>query len=407
MQVKLTQVYVQSVKPGEKLLRIRDTLLKGLVLFVNAGGKKTYYVDYKRPNGKRADHKIGDATLYTLAEARDLARDFLAAIARGNDPTAPRETLTFGDFIKDIYTPWVLESRKSGKATLEMIQSNFDFLFAMPLEGITIAQIEKWRTNRKKKDGVKSSSMNRIITALKSAINWAVKRNIIEHNPIAKLERLSERDTVSKVRYLAEEERIRLMVALDDREKEIKAARNNHNQWLRSRGFEALPSLDNHPFADYLKPLVILSLSTGVRRNSLLSLEWGDVNFSDRTLLVRAATSKNDRQYYVPLNKLAFDTLTQWKAQSRKTSINSLIFPSPKDGKKMGNCNHSWERLLKRAEIENFRWHDMRHDFASQLVMKGVDLNTVRELLGHADLKMTLRYAHLAPDVKMRAVELL
>ncbi|MBP9958747.1 MAG: tyrosine-type recombinase/integrase [Synergistaceae bacterium] len=63
--------------------------------------------------------------------------------------------------------------------------------------------------------------------------------------------------------------------------------------------------------------------------------------------------------------------------------------------------------MLKEADIENFRWHDICHDFTPQLVMKGVDLNTVRELLGHADLNMTLRYAHLAPEAKMKAVEML
>lgn len=73
----------------------------------------------------------------------------------------------------------------------------------------------------------------------------------------------------------------------------------------------------------------------------------------------------------------------------------------------MDNCNSAWEAVLEKAEIENFRWHDMRYMFASNLVMASVDLNTVRELLVHADLKMTLRYTHLASGIKSRAIELL
>ncbi|MDR0411835.1 MAG: tyrosine-type recombinase/integrase [Treponema sp.] len=406
MQTKLTQTIVQNAKPADKLYWIRDTLVNGFVMSVSYGGKKTYCVDYKKPNGKRATYKIGDAMRYTVAEAREAAQKFLASVEKGVDPSEPVKKITLGAFIKNSYEPWVLEYRKSGAATLNFLKTNFDFLFDTPLEEITIDQIDKWRAKRKK-SGLKNASINRCITSLKAAVNWAVKRNIIETNPLVKLERMREEDSVEKVRYLTDEEKERLMAALNERENEIKRARESHNEWLDTRDHDLMPGLEDKEFVDHLKPLVLVSLSTGIRRNSILSLKWGDVNFDDRIILLRADSAKSGKQCYVPMNKVVFDTLSRWKGQLKRTALNDLVFPSPKSGKKMGSCKSSWNSLMKRANIENFRWHDMRHDFASQLVMKGADLNTVRELMGHADMKMTLRYAHLAPNVKMKAVELL
>lgn len=79
------------------------------------------------------------------------------------------------------------------------------------------------------------------------------------------------------------------------------------------------------------------------------------------------------------------------------------MFPA-KDGRPFNNIRKSWVAVLQTAGIKAFRFHDLRHHFASRLVMAGVDLNTVRELLGHADLAMTLRYVHLAPEHKAEAV---
>ena len=93
--------------------------------------------------------------------------------------------------------------------------------------------------------------------------------------------------------------------------------------------------------------------------------------------------------------------LTGWRTQS--ASAEGLVFPSA-TGERLDNVTKAWTSVLGAAGITSFRWHDMRHHFASKLVMLGVDLNTVRELLGHSTYAMTLRYTHLAPQHAAAAV---
>jgi len=316
------------------------------------------------------------------------------------------EKLSLEAFVRDTYAPWVVENRRSGKETLALIQSSFKELLHLPIEEITIEALENWRSNKRKAKGTKAATLNRQITALKAALNWGVKRGIIEANNMTRLEKLREEDSNTKIRYFSSEERERLFVALDAREERIRTGRDNHNEWLDDRDKSVLPNLREYAFVDHLKPMIIVSLNTGMRKGSLFLLLWSDIDFQEGILTIRPPTEKNSKLIHIPMNPTLTKTLLAWKEQTGRDG-DELVFPSPKTGTVMNNCKKAWAGILEDAEIKNFRWHDMRHDFASQLVMKGVDLNTVRELLGHSDIKMTLRYAHLAPKVKRAAVEML
>jgi len=152
------------------------------------------------------------------------------------------------------------------------------------------------------------------------------------------------------------------------------------------------------------------------------------VDLAAKRLTVAGKTAKNSNTRHIPLNADALAALVKWRDQ---TQDDGLVFVSPKTGGPFDNVNTAWREVLevaklkapkqkatkkslpeppkaktvKGSQVQGFRWHDMRHTFASRLVQSGVDLNTVRELLGHGDIKMTLRYAHLAPETKATAVE--
>jgi integrase len=112
--------------------------------------------------------------------------------------------------------------------------------------------------------------------------------------------------------------------------------------------------------------------------------------------------TKNGEKREIPINEQVKSALIK----VRKHPESPYIFCN-KDGKPFGDIKKSWLTALNKSGILKFRFHDLRHTFASHLVMSGVDLNTVRELMGHKSLEMTLRYSHLSPDHKKRAVDIL
>jgi site-specific recombinase XerD len=119
---------------------------------------------------------------------------------------------------------------------------------------------------------------------------------------------------------------------------------------------------------------------------------------------VRAESSKSGQTRRIPLNSEAVTVLTTWRKRQADAANHALVFPGA-DGARLTNITKSWAGVVKLAKLQSFNFHDLRHSFASKLVQRGTDLNTVRELLGHSEIKTTLIYAHLADGNLRAAVE--
>ncbi|MDR1019277.1 MAG: site-specific integrase [Synergistaceae bacterium] len=385
MKTHLTQTSVTALKPKDKPYWVTDGDCKNLRLYIGVSGK-VWYVAYQDERGKYQSHKIGPADSLAVAQAREMARDFISRLRKGENPQKKKRPakLSLGAFLTNDYERWALTERKSGEQTLYLLRLAFKPFLNKPIRDLNIRTMEKWRQD-KMSSGTKAATCNRRLTALKAALNWGVKRDLIESNPLIKLDKLKELDSDAKVRYLADDERKRLYAALDSREKRMRGGRMSHNEWSLERGYKLMPALGGG-YADHLKPMVLISLNTGMRQGNLFALKWGDIDFESRTIILRAAASKAGKTSHIPMNSVTQGALVSWRDQSGDAGKDALVFPSPRTGGMLNNVKKAWAGVLKEAGIENFRWHDMRHDFASQLVMKGVDLNRVRELMGHSDL---------------------
>jgi integrase len=394
---------------------VQDSVYRGLVVRVWPSGKASFLVRLKdATTGRWYWWTLGTVADLTVESARELAADARGQTARAKhgmavDPRQERQqqaqiaerTVTLRTFIDEKYAAFVRTNQKRGEETLTTITNRCADFLDLPLTEITPFAVERWRSaylKRKKKP----ATVNRVLTALKACLSKAVEWRIVDRHPLAGL-KLAKVDRIGRLRFLSPDEQTRLLAALAARDEKRRKARAHHNEWLRERGYPERPVYGT--YTDHLTPLVITLLHTGIRFGEACALTWADVDLVGALLTVRGETAKTNTTRHVPLNKTVSHMLKAWKPA--KVEADAYVFPGREDGQKLTDIKTAWRELLRSVEgkaIAGFRVHDLRHTFASTLVQNGVDLNTVRELLGHTDIKMTLRYSHLAPKHLAEAV---
>jgi integrase len=155
----------------------------------------------------------------------------------------------------------------------------------------------------------------------------------------------------------------------------------------------------------WLKPIVTLARYTGMRRGNIIRLTWRQVDLQNK--LINLDKTKNGQMLTIPLTGTAYNLLENLK-KAKVIHLNCpYVFHSNGTPHKPHKVSMAFKRACNRAGIDDFRFHDLRHDFASNLVQNGNDLYLVQHLLGHKDGRMTQRYAHLKVEQLRQAVETL
>ena len=322
---------------------------------------QTYYIDY-RLNGKR--HR--ESTNTTKRREAELILDNRKREIREAKSPEIKNSVNVCKLaeLAQEYLKWTERQRvhKTKKIWVKQLVEVFGNLY---VEDLNPRVIEQWQSVRLKYN--KPSTVNRLTGCLKHMINKGVQWE------------MSSEDVLKRVRM-------------------VKPLEEN-NRRLRFLTIEECQTLI-YCCADHLKPIVTVALHTGMRRGEILGLKWKQVDLNHGFILLD--TTKNGERKEIPID----DTLQEMFSEMPH-SIESIHVFTDRDGNPYKSIKHSFSTALRKAGINDFRFHDCRHTFASHLVMAGVDLVSVKDLLGHKSLTMTLRYAHLASGHKRKAVNTL
>jgi len=315
-----------------------------------------YWIDYYDPSRKRVQESSQSSN---RRDAEALLHIRKSEILRGVYKQPVK--ISLGEF-GERYMEHAKANKRSWLRDEQMLNHLCEFFGKdKPLTEIAPVQIEAYKIQRQSK--IADSTVNRELALLKRMFNLAITWDLYSGlNPVRRVKFFREFN--NRLRVLSPEEEGKLI----------------HN---------AIP---------YLQDLIRFALNTGLRTGEIFSLRWSHVDLPRGILSVFASKTQTIRE--IPINAEAREVLEAWKLNKK----NEVVFYNPQTGKPFVDLKNGFILACEKSGISGVTWHTLRHTFASRLVNSGVDIVTVKELLGHSSISVTMRYAHTNIESKRAAV---
>jgi len=325
-------------------------------------GIQRYYIEYYDKDRNRIQKLVRNATNWN--EALEALKDAVYKVhSQELEVRTQKQKIRFMAFsqiyLKDYSMIQKRAWERSDKVYLNA--SLIPYFGRYEIRRITPHLIEQFIRMRLEK-GVQKSSINRDLSCLSKMFSKAIDWGYLNENPLARIKRFSEKDNMRE-RVLSEEEEERLV---------------QHS-------------------SEHLKPIIITASNTGMRLGEILRLKWSQIDLNTRR--IRVENTKSGKNRLIEINQNLYDVLRLKNGQS------PYVFPNPDTGKPLTTVKRAFKSACRRAGIEGLRFHDMRHTFGTRLIQSGVDIETVRDLMGHHSISVTQRYLHTNEKRRRDAVE--
>ncbi|MEZ4315807.1 MAG: tyrosine-type recombinase/integrase [Nannocystaceae bacterium] len=351
-----------------------DSEIRGLYLRVTRAGSRSFTLRYRTPDGRQRRITLGSLGELTLTQARARARDLKSGVAHGEDPSAARSALRSEATVCELGEQYIAAKNlkpKTVKGYRELMKNQISpTLGKKKISSVTKGDVQG--AYRRMAETAPSRAIA-AVKYLRSLFAWACEEEILSDNPACKVKIPSIKN---RRRYLSQDERSRF--------------------WGALKMLETNTSI--HP--PMLAVVKMLAL-TGARKSEILRLRWSEVDAEGaRITKSEHKTDSRGKERVILLSPAAMEVLEAQRGLSL-----AWVFPSKRDaGAPIPCIDYVFQRVLKAAEITDFRIHDLRHSFASDGISRGLPLAVIGELLGHSSVRMTERYAHLSDDAARRAL---